>query len=187
MSEDVWDPTMKIQQLFMAVMTKPMAAWLSTSVQKTIPKFYTSWPTLPLFRICSSHPWPLWVLVSAGHPLGIDGLGVSAVGTALLFPPLQLFAPPCLLFTHAVPEGLHLWLALSPVLVLGHALLHCIVRSSTARTGNQLVQWVLFLTLLLHLLDPGMALSWHLWESLDSNGGKVRVGIWLYTRFLYYK
>lgn len=88
--------------------------------------------------------------------------GVSAVDTALFFPPLQLLPPPCLLFTHAVPEGLHLWLALSPVLVLGHALLHCIVGSSTARAGDQLVQWVLFLTLLLHLLGPGMALSWHL-------------------------
>lgn len=182
MGEDVWDPTMQIRQVFMAVMSKLIAARLSTWVQKTIPKFYTSWPTLPLFRISSSHLWPLWVLSSRDR-----WFGVSAVGTALLLPPLQLFPPPCLLFTHAVPEGLHLWLALSPVLVLGHALLHCIVRSGTARARNQLVQWVLFLTLLLHLLGPGMALSWHLQEFLDINGGKIRVGTWLYIRFLYYK
>lgn len=43
MGEDMWDCTMKIEQLFMAVMSKSMAAWLSTSVPKTIPKFYTSW------------------------------------------------------------------------------------------------------------------------------------------------
>lgn len=85
--------------------------------------------------------------------------GVSVVGTALLFPPLQLLPPPCLLFTHAVPEGLYLWLTMSPVLVLGHALLYCIMGSSTARTGDQLVQRVLFLILLLHLSGPGMALS----------------------------
>lgn len=85
--------------------------------------------------------------------------GVSAVGTALLLPPLQLLPPSRLLFAHAVPEGLHLRLALSPVLVRGHALLHRVVGSRTARTGDELVQWVLFLTLLLHLSGPGMALS----------------------------
>lgn len=38
MGEDVWDLSMKIQQLFMAVMSKPMAAWLSTSVPKDYPQ-----------------------------------------------------------------------------------------------------------------------------------------------------
>lgn len=137
---------------FMTVMSKPMAAWLSTPTPKTILEFYTFWPTLPLFRI--------WLGASFCRPSSGDGwFGGSAVGTVLLFPPLQLFSPPCLLFTHAVLEGLHLWLALSPVLVLGHALLHCIVGSSTARAGDQLVQGVLFLTLLLHLTGPSMSLS----------------------------
>lgn len=90
---------------------------------------------------------------------GNKWLGVSTVGTALLLPPLQFLPSPCLLFIHAVLEGLHLWLAPSPVLVLGHALLHCVVGSSTARAGDQLVQWVLFFILLLHLSGPGMALS----------------------------
>lgn len=136
----------------MTVMSKPMAACLSTLIPKTIPEFSTSWHTLPLFRISLG--------ASFCRPSSGDRwFGVSAVGIVLLFPPLQLLPPPCLLFTHAVSESLHLWLALSPVLVLGHALLHCIVGSSTARAGDQLVQWVLFLILLLHLTGPGMALS----------------------------
>lgn len=55
---------------FMTVMSKPMAAWLSTPIPKTIPEFYTFWPTLPLFRICLGAS-------SAGHALGIDGLGAQ--------------------------------------------------------------------------------------------------------------
>lgn len=112
-------------------------------------------------------PWSVWVLVSAGPSSGDRWLGVSAAGAALLLQPLQLLPPPCLLCTHAVPEGLHLWLALPPVLVLGHALLHCIVGSSTAWAGDELVQRVLFFILLLHLSGPGMALGWHLPESLE--------------------
>lgn len=112
-------------------------------------------------------PWSVWVLVSAGPSSGDRWSGVSAVGAALLFQPLQFLPSPCLLFTHAVPESLHLWLALPPVLVLGHALLHCIVGSSTAGAGDELVQRVLFFILLLHLSGPGMALSWHLLESLN--------------------
>lgn len=163
--EDVWDCTMKIWQVFTAIMSKP---WLSGSQfqswPKTIPKFYTSQPILPLF---STSSYDLWVLVSPGPSSGDTWFGVSVVGTALVFPPLQLLSPPCLMFTHAVPEGLYLWLTLSPVLVLGHALLYGIVGSSTARAGNQLVQWVLFLILLLHLSGPSMALRWHLWQSLE--------------------
>lgn len=161
MGEDVWDLNTTIWLLFMAVMSKPMAAWLSTPGPNTIPKSYTSRPTLPLWKDFFL-PWSLWVLVSAGPSSGDRWCGVSAVGTALLFLPLQLLPSLCLLFTHAVPKGLHLWLALSPVLVLGHALLHCIVGSSTARVGDQLVQWVLFFIFFLYLSGPGMALSWHL-------------------------
>lgn len=136
----------------MTVMSKPMAAWLSTPIPKTIPEFYTFWPTLPLFRFCLG--------ASFCRPSSGDRwFGGSAVGTVLLLPPLQLLSPSCLLLTHAVLEGLHLWLALSPVLVLGHALLHCIVGSSTARAGDQQVQGVLFLTLFLHLTGPCMSLS----------------------------
>ena len=112
-------------------------------------------------------PLSVWVLVSAGPSSGDRWFGVSVVGAALFFPPLQFLPSPCLLFTHAVPEGLHLWLALPPVLVLGHALLHCRVGSSTAWAGDELVQRVLFFILLLYLSGPGMALSWHLLESLE--------------------
>lgn len=108
----------------MTLMSKPMAGWLSTPTPKTIRSFI---PFGPHFHCLGF----VWVLVSSGHPAD-DRFGGSAVGTVLLFPLLQLFSPPCLLFTHAVLEGLHLWLALSPVLVLGHALLHCIVGGSTA-------------------------------------------------------
>lgn len=166
MGEDVWDCTMKIWQLFTAVMSKSMAVWLSMSVlAKDNPQVlyllaHTS--TVQDFFL-----WSVWVLVSAGPSSGDRWFEVSVAGTALLFPPLQFLPPPCLMFIHAVPEGLYLWLTLSPVLVLGHALLYCIVGSSTARAGNQLVQRVLFLILLLHLAGPSMALSWHLWESLE--------------------
>lgn len=46
MGKDVWHLTMKISQLFTAVISKSMAAWLSTSVlaKKIIPEFYISWP-----------------------------------------------------------------------------------------------------------------------------------------------
>lgn len=130
---------------------------LKVSLGQGIPMFYTSRPKLPLFRTSSSYD--LSGLVSSGTSSGDRWFGVSVVSTALLFPPLQLFPPPCLMFTHAVPEGLYLWLTLSPVLVLGHALLYCIVGSSTTRAGNQLVQRILFLILLLHLSGPSMALS----------------------------
>lgn len=79
------------------------------------------------------------------------------LSTGLLFPSLQLLTPSCLLCTHTIPEGLNLRLALAPVLVLGHALLHCKVRGSTARAGDQLVQWVLLLIILLHRAGPIMA------------------------------
>lgn len=123
--------------------------WISILVPKTTPKLYPLRPTLL---------GSLWALASTG-PASWDGwLKVSAVGTALFFPPLQFLPPFGLLFTHAIPEGLHLWLALAPILVLGHALLHCKVGGSAAGAGDQLVQGVFFLSILLHLSGPGMAL-----------------------------
>lgn len=77
------------------------------------------------------------MLISAG-PLQGDVLR-SVLSAGLFFPSLQLLPPSCLLRAHAIPESLNLWLALAPVLVLGHAFLHCKVGGSTARAGDQLV------------------------------------------------
>lgn len=97
-------------------------------------------------------------LLLQGQPVGMV-VRVSVLSARLLFPPLQLLSPSRLLCTHAVPECLHLGLALTPVLVLGHALLHCKVGGGTARAGDQLVQRVFFLIVLLQLPGPVMA-SW---------------------------
>lgn len=164
--KDVWDLNVMLCQLFMA------NPWLPLMCRLLIqPQAQRRSPGLTLL---GPHPHCLGLLAMISLDAcfcrassGNKWLGVSTVGTALLLPPLQFLPSPCLLFIHAVLEGLHLWLAPSPVLVLGHALLHCVVGSSTARAGDQLVQWVLFFILLLHLSGPGMALSWHFWESLE--------------------
>lgn len=58
------------RSFFLTVMSKPMAAWLSTPIPKTIWSFI---PFGPHFHCLGF----VWVLVSAGHPLGIDGLGAQ--------------------------------------------------------------------------------------------------------------
>lgn len=137
---------------------------LSTLVPKTVQIIYLLLHTL-LLRISSSQGRS-GCLFLQGQFVGW-WFRVSVLSTGLLFPPLQFLAPSCLLCTHAILECLHLWLALTPVLVLGHALLHCKVEGSTARAGDQLVQWVFFLIFFLQLSGPVMALwgwSWHLEE-----------------------
>lgn len=135
-------------------------------VLKPIPKDYLQ--VLHLLAHTLEFLPPVICLGADFHPLGAGG--VSVVGTGLFFSSLQLLPSLGLLFAHAVPEGLHLWLALPPVLVLCHALLHCQVRSSTTRTGNELVQWIFFFLFLLYPSGPVMALrdwGWHPEESTD--------------------
>jgi len=65
-----------------------------------------------------------------------------------LSPLHQLFFPCVLESHHAVFEGLDLLLAFPPVLVFGHALLHCVVQVSAARARYHSIHGVVFVLLI---------------------------------------